>query len=110
MISSIILEGRLCQSDSNLLFSSDGVNNSINIYDQRVSKIVKSFDGIHSGSKFFFRIFLILQGKIKCVRWEPSGDFIASASDDKTAKVIYLKTEKVTYTGNTADGSNLFLY
>ncbi len=40
-----------------------------------------------------------------CVRWNPSGDMIASASSDGTAKLLDFKTGKVLHTGNTSDGS-----
>jgi len=46
-------------------------------------------------------------GTINSVRWNPSGNMLASASDDKTAKLIDFKTGKVLHTGNTADGSKL---
>ena len=41
------------------------------------------------------------------MRWSPSGDMLASASDDKTVKLLDFKTGKVLYTGNTSDGGNL---
>ena len=44
---------------------------------------------------------------IYCVRWSPSGDKLASASNDKTAKLLDIKTGKVLYTGNTSNGSKL---
>jgi len=43
------------------------------------------------------------------VRWNPSGDMIASASDDKTAKLLDFKTGKVLHTGTTSDGSKYLL-
>ncbi len=43
------------------------------------------------------------------MRWNPSGDMIASASDDKTAKLLDFKTGKVLHTGNTSDGSKSLL-
>ena len=42
-----------------------------------------------------------------CVRWSPSGDKVASASEDKTIKLLDFKTGKVLYTGNTSDNSKL---
>lgn len=42
---------------------------------------------------------------INCVRWGPNGNMLASASDDKTMKLLDFKTEKVLYTGTTSDGS-----
>ncbi len=44
---------------------------------------------------------------ISCVRWNPNGDMLASASDDGTAKLIDFNTGKVIHTGNTVDGSKL---
>ena len=41
------------------------------------------------------------------MRWSPSGDKLASASEDKTAKLLDFKTGKVLYTGNTSDESKL---
>ena len=41
------------------------------------------------------------------MRWSPSGDKLASASRDGTAKLLDFKTGKVLYTGNTSDGSKL---
>ena len=46
---------------------------------------------------------------IKCVRWSPSGDMLATASCDKSAKVIEFKTGKVLHSGTTSDESKLFL-
>lgn len=42
---------------------------------------------------------------ISCVRWHPSGEFLASTSRDKTAQIIDLKTGKAIYTGVSEDGS-----
>ena len=44
---------------------------------------------------------------MKCVRWIPNGDMLASAADDKTAKLLNFKTGKIIYTGTTSDGSKL---
>ena len=41
------------------------------------------------------------------MRWSPSGDKLASASDDKTVKLLDFKTGKVLYAGNTSDGSKV---
>ncbi len=43
------------------------------------------------------------------MRWNPSGDIIASASTDKTAKLLDSKTEKVLHTGHTSDGGKCLL-
>ena len=36
------------------------------------------------------------------MRWSPNGDKLASASDDKTVKLLDFKTGKVLYTGITS--------
>ena len=41
------------------------------------------------------------------MRWSLSGDKIASASWDQTAKLLDFKTGKVLYTGNTSNGGKL---
>ena len=43
------------------------------------------------------------------MRWSPTGDKLASASNDKTIKLLDFKTGKVLYTGYTSDGSKLSL-
>ena len=43
------------------------------------------------------------------MRWSPSGDKLASASLDRTVKLLDFKTGKVLYAGNTSDGSKLSL-
>ncbi len=43
------------------------------------------------------------------MRWNPSGDMIASASDDNTARLFDFKTGKVLHTGTTSDGSKSLL-
>lgn len=45
-------------------------------------------------------------GWIYCVRWNQSGDMLASASSDNTVKLFDVKTGKVLHSGSTADGSN----
>lgn len=42
---------------------------------------------------------------INCVRWSPTGDMLAGASEDKTAALLDFKTGKKFYTGNTSDQS-----
>ncbi len=44
------------------------------------------------------------------MRWNPSGDMIASASDDKTAKLLDFKTGKILHTGTTPDGSKCLVF
>ena len=43
----------VCQNDGNLLVSG-GWSGTINIFDKRESKIIKTFNGVHSGKKFEF--------------------------------------------------------
>ena len=85
------------------------------IFDKRESKIVKTFDGIHTSNIFFFnklfRTYTCFSiGQINCVRWSPSGDMLASASGDKTVALLDFKTGKKLYTGNTSDGSKFSLF
>lgn len=42
---------------------------------------------------------------IHCVRWSPTGDMLASASKDKTVKLLDFGTSKVIYTGTAAEDS-----
>ena len=44
---------------------------------------------------------------INCVRWSPDGGMLASASVDKTVKMLDFKTGKTLYTGFTSYESNL---
>ncbi len=46
---------------------------------------------------------------IYCVRWNPSGDMIASVSRDRKAKLLDFKTGKVLLTGTFSDGSKSLL-
>lgn len=41
------------------------------------------------------------------MRWNPSGDLLASASDDSSVSLLDFKTGKAAYSGKTSDGSNL---
>ncbi len=124
----------VCQSDANLL-ASGGDDEIIRIFDKRESKIVKSFEGVHSSKEFpsflvvicdlefcfFFNLLKFvfhashfnyrsenILDYIYCVRWNPSGDMIASSSKDKTVKLLDIKTGKVLYTGTTSDRSNTY--
>ena len=54
-----------------------------------------------------FNVWIFILAAINCVRWSPSGDKLASSSDDKTVKLLDFKTGKVLYTGNTSDGCKL---
>ena len=44
-----------------------------------------------------------------CVRWNASGDMIASASADKTAALLDFKTGKKLYIGSTSNGGKFSL-
>ena len=44
---------------------------------------------------------------INCVRWNPSGDMLASASCDTTIALLDFKTGKTLYTGSNWWGGNL---
>lgn len=99
----------VCQSDGNLLAACG--YRDIQIFDKRVSKIVKTFDDVHASKilllNFDFLEFTHLLGDIYCVRWDPSGSLLASASSDQRARVVDFKTGKVLLTGTTSDGSKL---
>ena len=44
------------------------------------------------------------------MRWSPSGDMLASASDDKTVALLDFRTGKKLYTGETSDdGRQIFI-
>ena len=53
---------------------------------------------------------ICLLDQVSCVRWNPSGDMIASASDDKTVVLLDFKAGKKLYTGQTSDHGNLLLF
>ena len=63
---------------------------------------------------WFMKLFLITNcyyiDSIFCVRWSPSGDMIASASQDQRVALLDFKTGKKLYTGNTSDGSKFSLF
>ena len=90
----------------------------INIYDKRNSQIVKTFKDIHSSKKITYLVLaselmhymkFIYIDWITCVRWDEKGERLASASYDRTAKVLDFASEKVIYTGKTADESKYFV-
>jgi WD40 repeat protein len=66
------------------------------------------FELFFHASRFNYRFENAL-GDIFCVRWNPNGDMIASASYDKAATLLDFKTGKVLHTGATSDGSNFLL-
>jgi len=41
------------------------------------------------------------------VRWNPTGDQLATASDDHSAKIIDFATGKILYAGRTPDQSKI---
>lgn len=92
-----------------------GQDNDVKIFDKRESKVVKYFDGIHTGRTLSFSYSVISDmylypsslDCVGCVRWSSLGDMLASASNDETVKLLDFKTGKVQYTGTTFDGSNL---
>ena len=94
------------------------MSRKINVYDKRNSQIVKTFKDIHSRNKiyayFCIRIITLHEtcciGGITCVRWDPSGKSLASTSYDATVKVLDFVSRKVTYAGNTRDGSKYLLF
>lgn len=43
---------------------------------------------------------------MNCVRWNPEGTLLATASDDNTVKLMDFASEKVLFTGGTSDKSN----
>ena len=94
---------------------------AIKIFDKRESKIVKTFEGIHSSKEFpfhscchpllrfcllfnLFKLFFhashfnyrfeIILDYINCVRWNPSGDMIASASMIRQQNCWTLRQER----------------
>ena len=101
------------QCDGNLL-TAGGDNKNVKIFDKRKSKFVQTFDGIHEGNIFFNKSLLTsncyLIGSVRCIRWSPSGDMIASTSRDQTVALLDLKTGKKLFTGKTSDGSKFSLF
>ena len=92
-----------------------GRDENVKIFDKRESKIVQTFDGIHTRNIFLFnKSFLTSNcyflGDIMCVRWSPSGDMLASSSMDLTVALLDFKTGKKLYTGNTSDESKFTLF
>ena len=97
------------------MLAAGGSDKNVKIFDKRVSKIVQTFDGIHTRNIFLFnKSFLTSNcyyiGPLNCVRWSPSGDMLVRTSDDKTVALLDFKTGKKLYTGKTSDGSNFSLF
>ena len=97
------------------MLAAGSTDKNVKIFDKRESKIVQTFDGIHTGNivlfnKSFLTSNCYFLGDINCVRWSPSGDMLASASDDNTVALLDFKTSKKLYTGNTSDGSKFTLF
>lgn len=99
----------VCKNDVNLVASVGDEN--IKIYDRRVFDLVKTFENVHSGSSFNQMIYmgLLIQvttlGNINCVRWDQNGYMLATASNDKTMRIIDFTSGKILYSGNTQDES-----
>ena len=84
----------------------------IKIFDKREAKVVQTFDGIHKRNIFemvFFTPKLLILDWINCVRWSPSRDMLATASNDRKVSLLDFKTGKVLYTEKTSDDSKLNL-
>ena len=99
----------MCQNDCNLL-ASCGESATVKVYDRRVSKVVKTIeDGRPSGTYIISPIFILYYiGWLYCVRWDWTGEMLAVASEDQTAKVIDFGSGKSLFTDTTKDGSNSF--
>ena len=94
--------------------AASGYDKTVKIFDKRKSKIAQTFDDIHDGNifdllKIISDFYLLFIGRIYCVRWSPSGNMLANASDDRTVAVLDLTGKKL-YTGETSDGSNWLLF
>jgi len=82
----------VCPTNNNVLAAA-GNDRKIKIYDRREAKIVETIGSL-------------AKGYINCVRWNPVGDKLVTASADEAAALIFdFKTWKVLYTINTNDNS-----
>ena len=80
---------------------------------------MKKFEAIHSSKKILYLVFFGIRinvlcgiyclGAITCVRWDLSGERLASTSYDGTVKVLDFASEKVIYAGKTEDRSKYFI-
>ena len=85
-----------------------GISRYLISENQSLSKPLRTFTHVSLDMfKQRLDVWIFILGLIRCVRWSPSGDKVASASHDKTVKLLDFKTGKVLYTGNTSDGSKL---
>ena len=91
--------------------ASSGHDGKVKIFDKRKLEAVITFGGIHNSNIFSFvnnKLFLTsnsyLIGVVACVRWSPSGDWLASASWDSKVALLDFKTEKNLYVEKTPKG------
>ena len=94
---------------------SGGWDKNVKIFDKRGSRVVQTFHGIHTSNIFLFNKSFMTSNcyyidHINCVRWSPSGDMLASTSDDRTVALLDFKTGKKLYTGQTSDLSKFSLF
>ena len=61
-------------------------------------------------NKLFLTSNCYVIAQIYCVRWNPSGDMLASASHDQTVALLDFKAGKKLYTGKTSDGSTFHVW
>ena len=99
--------------NSNLLATA-GYDKQVKIYDKRCSPVARTFDDVHKSKNN--RISVLFSSKyysktlelIDCVRWNPTGDRLATASLDSTAKILDFASGKVYYKGFTSDESKIY--
>lgn len=84
---------------------------NIKLYDRREGKVVHNYCVLHEGlpDSSVLLIWKHFLDCVNCVRWDPHGNMIGTASDDKTVTLLDFKSGKVIYSGNTIDGS-IFLF
>lgn len=96
-----------CHYEGNLVAAgaSDG---TIRVYDSRQNTIVRHFK-IHKGRIYIYEVIRQTHRYkefVRTVKWDASGDRIATACFDNTAKLVDFATGKVLLSGLTADNSN----